>query len=89
MTVFTSVSSLRWADAEKTMVDCKVAIEKFGSEVLPFTASSKDNEAHGRALFAAIVAGKYGPIAEYFLPQEPKMAETATPSSGEISSSAS
>jgi len=32
---------------------------------LPFTADSTDVEAHGRQIFADLVAGKYGPIAEY------------------------
>jgi hypothetical protein len=39
--------------------------------VLPFSASQDDVEAHGYAIFADIVAGKYGPIAEYLPPPEP------------------
>jgi hypothetical protein len=60
----TSLTNPRWANAEKTMIDCEITTSQFGNEVLPFTASPTDCEPHGRAIFADIVAGKYGPIAE-------------------------
>jgi hypothetical protein len=77
----TSLSNPRWADAEHTMIDCDITTSQFGDEVLPFTASANDVEAHGRAIFADIVAGNYGEIAEY-VPPPPE--STATPPSGEI-----
>jgi hypothetical protein len=61
----TSLSNPRWADSEQTMIDCEITTSQFGDEVLPFTASSNDCEAHGRQIFADLVAGKYGAIAEY------------------------
>jgi hypothetical protein len=61
----TSLSNPRWANAEQTAIDCEITTSQFGDEVLPFTASAADCEAHGRAIFADIVAGKYGPIAEF------------------------
>jgi hypothetical protein len=68
------------------MIDCEITTSQFGEEVLPFTASQNDCEAHGRAIFADLVAGVYGEIAEYVPP--PQTSEvTATPSSGEISGS--
>ena len=76
----TSLTNPRWADEANTMIDCEITTSQFGEEVLPFTASQDDCEAHGRAIFADIVAGKYGPIAEYVPPPQ----ATATPSSGEI-----
>jgi hypothetical protein len=66
-----SVSSPRWANAEQTAIDCRITTSQFGDEVLPFTASKDDVEAHGRAIFADIAAGKYGPIAEYLPPPKP------------------
>lgn len=66
-----SVSNPRWANAEHTMIDCEITTSQFGDEVLPFAASPNDVEAHGRAIFADLVAGKYGPIAEYVPPPEP------------------
>jgi hypothetical protein len=53
----------RWANAEHTIIDVVVKFEHFTDEV-PFTASSDDVEDHGRAVFADIVSGKYGPVAE-------------------------
>ena len=63
--IFTSVSNPRWANEEHTRIDCEITTSQFGNEVLPFTADKNDVEAHGRAIFAAIVAGKYGAITEY------------------------
>lgn len=61
----TSLSNPRWANAEKTVIDCEITLGQFGDKVLPFTASASDVEAHGRAIFADLVAGVYGEIAEY------------------------
>lgn len=77
----TSLSNPRWADEAHTMIDCEITTSQFGDEVLPFTASPNDCEAHGRGIFADIVAGVYGEIAEY-VPPPPQ--STATPPSGDI-----
>jgi hypothetical protein len=61
----TSLTNPRWANAEHTLIDCEITTSQFGDEVLPFTASPTDCEAHGRGIFADLVAGHYGPIAEY------------------------
>lgn len=63
--VLTSLTNPRWSNAEHTRIDCEITTSQFGDEVLPFTADSTDVEAHGRKIFADLVAGKYGPIAEY------------------------
>ena len=81
-TQLTSLTNPRWANADQTMIDCEITTSQFGSEVLPFTASQNDVEAHGRGIFADIVAGVYGEIAEYVPPPPPE--NPATPSSGEI-----
>lgn len=67
----TSLTNPQWANAEHTAIDCNITTSQFGDEVLPFTASQNDVEAHGRAIFADIVAGKYGAIADYVAPPEP------------------
>jgi hypothetical protein len=69
--VLTSVANPRWENAEHTMINCNITTSQFGAEVLPFSANQNDVEAHGRAMFADLVAGKYGPIAEYVPPPEP------------------
>jgi hypothetical protein len=68
----TSLSNPRWSNAEHTTIDCEITTSQFGEEVLPFTAAQNDIEAHGRAIFADIVAGAYGSIAKYVAPPEPK-----------------
>jgi hypothetical protein len=67
----TSLTNPRWVNAEQTMIDCEITTSQFGNEILPFTASQNDVEAHGRAIFADIVSGVYGPIAAYVPPPEP------------------
>jgi len=70
LATLTSVSNPRWINAEHTRIDCEITTSQFGSEVLPFTADPNDVEPHGRAIFADIVAGHYGPIAEYVAPPD-------------------
>lgn len=67
----TSLTSPQWANAEHTMIDCLITTSQFGDDVLPFTAAQNDVEAHGRAIFADLVSGVYGPIADYVPPPEP------------------
>jgi hypothetical protein len=64
-----------WANAEHTMIDLTIKWVKI-DEDLPFTASPDDCEEHGRAIFAAAVAGEYGAVAE-FVPYVPTQEEKA------------
>jgi hypothetical protein len=68
----TSLTNPCWSNPEHTMIDCQITTSQFGDEILPFTAAQNDVEPHGRAIFAAIVDGQYGPIAEYVAPPEPE-----------------
>lgn len=68
--LLTSVLNPRWANAEGNAIDCEITTSQFGDEVLPFTATDYDVEPHGRAIFADLVAGKYGPVAAYTPPVE-------------------
>lgn len=74
--ILTSLSNPVWVNAEHTLIDCVITTSQFGDELLPFTADMNDVEPHGRAIFAAIVAGEYGHIGEY--------TPMPTPSSGDI-----
>jgi hypothetical protein len=74
----TSLVNPRWANPDHTMIDCGITTSQFGDEILPFTASPADPEPHGRKIFEDLVAGQYGPIAEYVAPDLP------TPPSGDI-----
>jgi hypothetical protein len=64
-----------WANAEHTIIDLKIKLVGIDEE-LPFTASPDDCEAHGRAMFAAAVAGEYGAVAD-FVPYVPTQEEKA------------
>ena len=69
--ILTSLTSPIWADAEHTAIDCLITTSQFGAEILPFRADQNDVAAHGRAIFADLVAGKYGAIADYIPPNFP------------------
>jgi hypothetical protein len=59
-----TVENPRYVNAEGTMIDCDVKWSHL-PVVWPFTASPDDPAEHGRALYAALVAGEHGEIAPY------------------------
>ena len=68
----------KWANAEQTLIDLTIKWDAIDEE-LPFTASPTDTEAHGRAIFAAAVAGDFGPVADYIQPPEPEQLPPQVP----------
>jgi hypothetical protein len=78
-TQLTSVKNACWINAERTLINCEITTSQFGDEILPFTANPNDCEAHGRAIFADIIAGKYGEIAEYVPPPVEVLTDSETP----------
>jgi hypothetical protein len=56
-----------WKDSKHTILDLIVKFEEYKEE-LPFTASLKDPEKHGRDLFSRAISGEFGSIAEYVPP---------------------
>ena len=68
--IIESVISPSWANAEHTLITCTVKAEHFDTAI-PFTASPNDVEVHGREIYADLVAGRYGEIAEYVAPPAP------------------
>lgn len=63
------VRSPRWANNANTFLDVEAIfpwIEELGW--VPFSASKDDNTEHGKAIFAAALAGEFGPVAD-FVPQ--------------------
>lgn len=57
-------ANLRFADASGQLIDCEVLFKELGSHVA-FTASASDKEDYGRGIYAAAIAGEYGPIAPF------------------------
>ena len=64
------VRTLKWADADHTMLECMVTFPHHNAE-LPFTATATDNEDHGREIFERAVKGDFGIIDEYVAPDAP------------------
>lgn len=60
-----------WANSEQTLIDLKIKWVGIDEE-FPFTASPTDVEAHGRAIFEAAAAGRFGEVAGYVQPSEPQ-----------------
>lgn len=50
-------------------IDCEIEHPRYGW--IPFTASPDDVEARGREAHAAILAGDFGPVADYVAPVIP------------------
>jgi hypothetical protein len=75
----------KWANAEQTLIDLTIKWDAINEE-LPFTASPNDSEAHGRAIYAAALAGDFGPIAEYVAPPppEPVIPQQVTRAQGKV-----
>ena len=65
-----AIHSPIYSNETGTRIDCMVKFDTVPVEV-PFTADTNDVEEHGRAIYAALVAGEYGPIAAYVPPPLP------------------
>jgi len=70
MSIVETVRSPIFVDETGTRIDCMVKFDTVPIEV-PFTADANDVEEHGRAIYSALVAGEYGPIAAYVPPPPP------------------
>lgn len=64
MIKYTSVCQPRWANSERNIITCIVKFEHLKVEV-PFTASPRDPEMHGREIYARCVRGDFGVIGNY------------------------
>ena len=62
-----SCTSPRWGNASKTEIFCTVKFAGL-NETVPFNATSFAAEEYCVTLFSDLVAGKYGPIADYIPP---------------------
>ena len=75
--IIESVTDPIWANSEHTLITCTVKVDHF-DEPVQFIASPNDVEAHGREIYADLVAGRYGEIAEYVAPPPPPPAPPVT-----------
>lgn len=61
---YTSVTNPVWLDSTHKMISAEVVFPELGDTPVKFNACASDVEPHGRAIFADLLADKYGPIAE-------------------------
>lgn len=59
-----SIANPIWADQAKTMITVDIIFPSINTGPLKFNASPKDVMSYGREIYAALIAGTYGPIAE-------------------------
>jgi hypothetical protein len=59
-----SIANPVWVDSTYSMVVIDVVFPSLGDAPVKFAASPKDVMPYGRDIFAALIAGQYGPIAE-------------------------
>ena len=53
--------------ADKTGIDCKVKFAELDTTI-DFHSTQEDPEPYGKQIYADLIAGKYGPIANYVEP---------------------
>lgn len=62
----TAVSSPKYSSPNNSSIDCMVTFDTLGT--VPYTAAAHDIESYGQALWSALIAGTFGPIAAYTAP---------------------
>ena len=68
---YSNVSSVQWANAEHTAINCMVNFDDLREELVPFTAVAQGDYPHSHEIFARCVVGDFGAIAEYVPPPAP------------------
>jgi len=70
---YSNVRNPKWVNEEHTALECEVFFDDINfEEWTPFGASPNDPYPHGREIYARIMAGEFGDIAEYVSPPAPK-----------------
>lgn len=59
-----SIANPVWTDAAHKMITIDVVFPALGDTPVKFNASADDVMAHGRAIYAELIAGTHGVIAE-------------------------
>jgi hypothetical protein len=61
---YTTIANPKWIDTEHTMITIDIIFPSISASPVKFNASPKDVMPYGRDIYAALIAGQYGPIAE-------------------------
>lgn len=70
MSIVENITNPFYIDDIGDRIDCMVKFDSL-NEAIPFTANKHDVEAHGRAIYDALIAGQFGPVAPYVPPPAP------------------
>lgn len=68
MRTINSVINLQWANYDRTAIDMEVDFDELDEEYVQFTATPNDREDHGVELYNRAIAGDFGAIAEFPVP---------------------
>lgn len=68
---YTQVKNPKWADFEKTVIQCEVNFDDIVDEFVPFGAIASGDYPHTHEIFARCIAGDFGDIQEYDGPLPP------------------
>ena len=61
---WTAVRNPKWADSNRNLIFMEVNFNHLSDEWVPFGAVESGDHPHSHALYAAAVAGEFGPIAD-------------------------
>jgi hypothetical protein len=64
---YTSVTNPTW-NIDKSGIDCVVVFEHLGGKPIPFHATQNDDMAHGVEIYNRCLAGEFGVVADYVVP---------------------
>jgi hypothetical protein len=62
---YTDVVNPRWGNAERTELIVDVNFKHLPEELVPFNAAPHDSTEHGPKIYADVMSGMYGPIADF------------------------
>ena len=68
---YTQVKNPKWANFEKTAIQCEVNFDDISDEFVPFGAVASGDYPHTHEIFARCIAGDFGDIQEYDGPLPP------------------
>jgi hypothetical protein len=61
---YKAITNPVWTDASHSMIAIQIVFPSIGQTPLKFVASPNDVMGYGREIYADLIAGKYGAIAE-------------------------
>jgi hypothetical protein len=62
--VYHSIANPAWVDETRKMISVDVVFDSLGATPVRFNASPDDSMPYGKEIYAALIAGEYGSIAE-------------------------